>query len=803
MSELEASVGLGLVAICVTPFDEQNQILFPSRASSTLWNNQNVILDENSFVVKRSFNHKEVEEWNGFKLAVTMWSKGSVNLTPLAEHINSAFQNTLIDYTIESYFRSSSWSSLTNLNRLPELSKKSSSAQKEVHCHQINNSLAIFPWIFETGSSRENPVIQNISIESNLPLDVIARETRHILHTDEIQAYFFSKQGENYILIEELPLEDDGVFENYIIVGSPDIFTPQTEIVRRMSNISDASSVGFHSPKVNSIKVTKSGSVDSVEIEKSKISLLGDFEEVFMFPDLFFPFFPIYGKRSSFFLLNLSPERVIASTYNWKKSESDRLFLKLIKVLNWVKINHQFNARKENYIKLKTQKCKEMRLEDIEEGPLGELFASRFRDLDFIYHIGGFDAFQLQSQIVNFLELFFRFGHKPVKSSPARDKELTDFQTALSLSEMSNVLQSITLIHSSSSPIFFSDCCLGLIKKWSQFDPDNFLDLTKTISSLQPGISPRRATKKGDWFEKMISSYLDSYQEYLQHLGMEIVQIDISSLENSGSLFINDEEYVETPSLFLRKVFPDRVILVQCGFYSYFATVNVLAFSYQASDTSNVSFTDDFAKECTAMKLYSHIVSFSYDFHLRYIQDLLFRPDSVDFPLEIIQILKVFCDLNPRKARWSRNRIFRGQFAEHKESADLFRYILIHPGIYGFEPILSNGRPVAFGITVDCPSPERTIKTASEFDYTLIVSEAENSEGLNSKYFDVEYFVLAVDKVNSFPHKKHSDIREVSVNVYEDPLMEYLADGYYLRDVVACFEKRIQNLVRMVFFAII
>ena len=58
-------------------------------------------------------------------------------------------------------------------------------------------------------------------------------------------------------------------------------------------------------------------------------------------------------------------------------------------------------------------------------------------------------AINLQTQIVDFLEGFFRFGS--FKDNPNREMH----STQLSLREMSQVLQSITLIHSSSSPIFF------------------------------------------------------------------------------------------------------------------------------------------------------------------------------------------------------------------------------------------------------------------------------------------------------------------------------------------------------------
>jgi hypothetical protein len=814
LTELEISVGLGLVTIIITPIDNDNQILFPSTASAVLWNNQNVVLDDNSFCVKKSIDDEEVKNWNGFKVAVTMWVKGIVNLNPLSEKITSAFQNTLIDYTIESYFRSSNYSVLSQ-NRLPELSKTNLCEEREIISPEIINSIKTLPLIFNTGGARENPVIQHISIESSLPLDTIARQTRRILTEDDIQAYFFSKVDDTLNLIEELPSEGDGKYKNYWITGSYDIFEPKSELYRRQSMVSDASS-NYSSPKLGSTKMIKSNSADSncesPDQKTSRVSLLGDFEEVFMFPDFFYPFFPRYGKRSSFFILALHEHKITVSTYNvivfnkWKKSESDIFFLKLIKVLNWVKINQQFNERKLKFSHLKIAKFKDLDFGKQNYTIIGpslrfsDSFASKFSALDFIYHIGGFDAVYLQTEIVNYLELFFRFGQKPIKIHIREKSSSLNTATALSLTEMSNVLQSISLIHSSSSPIFFSECCLNLMNKWSGIDGENFLSLTKSISEIAPQVSKLQNAEKQEWFKKMIATYLESYVEYLEHLGMEKVQFDKGEWElnkTGGSLAVNDKEMVEASSLFLRKYFNGKVILVQCGFYSYFATVNVMTFSYDAPDDTLVTKTDDFAKECSHIIQFSHIVSFSYDFHLRYIQDILFQPDASDMPMELVQMMRVFTTLNPRKSRFSRNRIVRGAYREENESVELFRYILFHPTLYGFQPIIRNGKPTAFGITVSSPIQTKAA-TNTPFDYTLIVSEAEKVSGVKSNFFEIEYFILVVDKENSFPHLKLNEIGEIAQNIEMDPLLEYIGGGYYLRDIVVAFEKRIEELIQKV-----
>jgi hypothetical protein len=94
-------------------------------------------------------------------------------------------------------------------------------------------------------------------------------------------------------------------------------------------------------------------------------------------------------------------------------------------------------------------------------------------------------------------------------------------------------------------------------------------------------------------------------------------------------------------------------ILVQLGFYDFFATINVLTFSCGESTSSE---DKEFINECLKMKLESHIVSFSYDFHLRYIQELV--QSKVNLTFDLIRVLRSFITLNGFKARFSRNRLY-------------------------------------------------------------------------------------------------------------------------------------------------
>jgi hypothetical protein len=477
--------------------------------------------------------------------------------------------------------------------------------------------------------------------------------------------------------------------------------------------------------------------------------------------------------------------------------------------LNWAKINDQFLLRKEVYTgkqfaqlvasPTSAQDFGSIVYSSTAMSPSGS-FVSKARDLDFIYHIGGFDAVQLQTQIVDFLELFFRFGKQPVKPSHIVHRDVEDQASPLSLFEMSQVLQSIRLIHSSSSPIFFSSCCDDLMMKWSllaqsnKMTKSNLLSLAQNLTSVS--LKPSESIVESTWFKSMVQQYQERYIAYLEHLGMEKAPYDFSANDMGmfgGGLVISDTEMIHAPSLFLRKFFPNKAILVQCGFYSFFATVNVLTFDY-TSPVGQYVLTDDFDKESSNMIQYSHIVSFSYDFHLRFIQDMLRTQDHIDLPIDLAHVLHVFTTLNPRKARFARNRIAHGMMEWKEEKVELFRYIMKHPEIYGFKPFFYNGTVTGFGVSVDTLNPRSN--EMSEFLYTLVICEGEQDV---DPCFRLKYFIIIVDKNHTFPHKELENGLDVAKQVDHDPMIEYIASGYYLRDIVANFEQRIQSLVQKVF----
>ena len=481
---------------------------------------------------------------------------------------------------------------------------------------------------------------------------------------------------------------------------------------------------------------------------------------------LFSPSLPLYKKRSSFFIIALQKHGCSAFTYNWKKSQSYKIFLQILKVFSWATIQSQFQERLRNLNGLRLEKLT-ANISQLGATLFGDYSSvsetsdvnlTKFRGLDFLYHIGSFDAILLQKQIVDFLEHLFRNGRNRFSDLPQMKNICCDSPhenltgATLSLSEMSLVLQSVKLIHSSSAPIFFSECRETLMSKWELLNatlgPKDIRAFCPQPLSKSP-LKLDAGEQNLEWFTEMIKQFETHYISYLEHLGMEKVVFD-----NSTSTFnISSDILIAAPTVFMVKFFTSGAILTQLGFYEYFASINVLTFAFNEEHRQD----EEFEKETQNMKLRSNIVSFSYDFHLRYIQEILVQTE-IEISTDLIRALRCFVSLNPEKARFSRNRIVHGRFEMNGVDSELlFRYVLKNANEkYKFTTIHCRGKVIGTSLSTDDPTfrnrRTQSLKNAQgDYDYSLVICPTE--KGL-SEPFGLEYFILVANKSTRFPLEK-------------------------------------------------
>ncbi|KAJ3355779.1 hypothetical protein HDU91_005646, partial [Kappamyces sp. JEL0680] len=119
--------------------DNRNRILLPSEAQATLGTEKEIVLNDGEFLAREAEDAASVVDWPGYRVAVTIWTKGQIRLEPLRERISLAFQYTLVDYAIESYFRSSKWHLISPKKALPDLPLPDNSSQENTAALTVAN----------------------------------------------------------------------------------------------------------------------------------------------------------------------------------------------------------------------------------------------------------------------------------------------------------------------------------------------------------------------------------------------------------------------------------------------------------------------------------------------------------------------------------------------------------------------------------------------------------------------------------------------------------------------------------------
>ncbi|KNC96331.1 uncharacterized protein SPPG_08234 [Spizellomyces punctatus DAOM BR117] len=438
----------------------------------------------------------------------------------------------------------------------------------------------------------------------------------------------------------------------------------------------------------------------------------------------------------------------------------------------------------------------------------------------------------------------------------------------ISASDMAEILRSVRLLHFVKYPLLFTeirDQLLGQSLNLPSSGIPGSLD-TPVGKELSSATAPTpllsnasQATSSGwinsnsvddettmRWYRELIDTYLRDYVAYLRHLGLDTVTsgtggtLFAASSSVTPKFWISNRLCVDADVTYLVRWFSTGVLIAQVGVDGIFGCVNLYTLSYsegigghvdaavEAREKDQKDASDDFMSACANLKALVHVNSYSYDFHLRYFQNILERRVRQPTPVDLLLVMKAFMLFNPRKANFACSRIHHGSCAidDGQVSSSLFQYILKNPLRYGFFPIVYQGQPIACSLTSTTPDFSRpgsgTFDDAVEGPetvYTIVVystvedsatdtatlreeqrvHQRKGSAGASSTSakLNLRYFLLVVNMKNVFPHRDLDNSRSsvMGTAMMFDPLHEYLAGGYYLKDIVRHAERKVERLV--------
>lgn len=166
----------------MTLFDQDNKILLSSNDFLDLKITKHIDFGR-EFIPKVERSIENAVAWKGFKFGVSVYTQGALQIDPLFDRIKFSFDHTSLDYALESYYREAKWHSLNILLQ---------NADKHItfeNSHKLAFVLPTIPKLLKEGSDSANPLVQNLTIQSQLPLGTILREIHEILTLERLGRY--------------------------------------------------------------------------------------------------------------------------------------------------------------------------------------------------------------------------------------------------------------------------------------------------------------------------------------------------------------------------------------------------------------------------------------------------------------------------------------------------------------------------------------------------------------------------------------------------------------------------------------
>ncbi|KAF9359895.1 hypothetical protein BGX26_011091 [Mortierella sp. AD094] len=366
----------------------------------------------------------------------------------------------------------------------------------------------------------------------------------------------------------------------------------------------------------------------------------------------------------------------------------------------------------------------------------------------------------------------------------------------MNTSDLAIMLRSSRLLHFCRTPLLFTEFSSSLFQISKDFPaPATLSGVSQTaggkdeLSSSGVGESASLTDPVVQWYSALAETFMREYSQYLVTVGMQLLMYGNSKfdkpveLSQSGELSfmsqftVSQTLSVPSPAAFLFKSLQGGSIMCEVRLQGMFVCVTLYTLNRRygrvkvaapgfATAEANKQSLRLFTEQCARFKDRIHVNSFVYDFHLRYIHQILMKSSKIDVPgspsgesssasvpsnslpfsFDLLDVLHQFLQYHSRPAAYSRNRVYRGVYrtnvapGESELPGHLFEYMIKNPQRYGFQTIQHQNRPRACFISGRDllagfgGKPSRTPDDGLRSEHNRIVSEGF---GQNLKGFGV------------------------------------------------------------------
>ncbi|CAG8521098.1 2550_t:CDS:10 [Paraglomus occultum] len=223
-------------------------------------------------------------------------------------------------------------------------------------------------------------------------------------------------------------------------------------------------------------------------------------------------------------------------------------------------------------------------------------------------------------------------------------------------------------------------------------------------------------------FNTTIESLLKDYATYLESIGMTMVifgDAESNLIHNddggdklpsfTSKIVIDGDLSITAPAVFTAKICSAGIILCEVRMEGALASLSLYSLTRSAIDGGDKSNgLTELREECHKIKHLLHFKSFIYDFHLRYLTNVLRTPEAAP-SIDVLELLKHFIISHPEPRKHARHRIYHGTFVKELENIEensLFTYIIMNPQRYGFRSIYHGDETIGCFTTAFCANQE-------------------------------------------------------------------------------------------------
>ncbi|KAH0546460.1 KICSTOR complex protein SZT2-like isoform X1 [Cotesia glomerata] len=272
------------------------------------------------------------------------------------------------------------------------------------------------------------------------------------------------------------------------------------------------------------------------------------------------------------------------------------------------------------------------------------------------------------------------------------------------------------------------------------------------------------------WHQELCRSMMFEYNQYLQDLGFNLVEIDSSSHKNS----IEESNHLKK-KCYLKKSMLGGILLFELCLEEPFFTAKLHVIEcnrlQNKSGASLVNqFILSFVDNCEKVKINMHLHSFTYDFHLRCIHSYIsgIGQWSLIQGYHLTHFLDDFIKYYSKAPNFARNLVYSDVITVNNlttPASTLYSYLLSHEKTYGMQ---------VFGMTSDSLDDQESeyvlvriqntpsvnycdvqdVKYTDDFTVILIVSKQDLPMQLEKSEIILKYYLILISKRELYPKKE-------------------------------------------------